>query len=349
MGIVLPTAIDKHILFAVVPSRTNKFTIAASDINESVSFELDNLISGEGWVNYVMGVIHAIQEKMPTQGGVNCIFKSNIPKGAGLSSSAALCSGFGYALNELFDLRLSKLDLALIAQEAEHTFAGVNCGIMDPYSSLFSQRNHILSLDCRDNSHELIPFAFSDLEILLIDTQVKHSLATSAYNKRRSACEHGLSVLKREDRNIKSFRDVNVDQLDNVKEKLEYEIFEKCSYVIEEMNRVDLGLGFLKENNLSKFGSLMYEAHEGLRVKYDVSCPELDFLVGLAKTNGVTGARMMGGGFGGCTINLINKTRVSSFKESVREMYFTRFGASPLFYHVKPSDGVTLEPVKNFS
>lgn len=340
-GIVLPTAINKEFLFALAPSGSSHFTFIAKDLNESTSFEINELTKGKGWVSYLMGVIHSLQQIRPISHGVNCIFASNIPIGAGLSSSAALCSGFGYGLNEIFDLGLLKLDLVHIAQKAEHTFADVACGIMDPYASLFSVKEYILSLDCRENCHDLVPFNYDNIEILLIDTCVKHNLAATAYNKRREACDVGITILKKEIDSVGSFRDVSMIQLNEVRNKLDADVFEKCTFVIEEMMRVDEGIRFLKEKNLIGFGSLMYKAHQGLSEKYDVSCPELDYLVELASENQLIGARMMGGGFGGCTINLMDKQQRSAFELTAKDKYQSRFGITPLFYSVSPCDGTS--------
>jgi len=251
-----------------------------------------------------------------------------------------MCCGFGFALNEIFQLGLTKLDLARIAQFAEHEFAGVKCGVMDQYASLFSKKDHLLWLDCRKMSHELIPLKLAGYKILLVDTKVKHDLASSAYNNRRAACEEGVSILKKKNSGITSLRDVSREELMTSKEVFQNDTFLQCQYVVEEMERVEVGGQYLKDNNLNGFGQLMYQSHDGLRDKYQVSCLELDMLVSNAADCGVTGSRMMGGGFGGCTINLIEESRVDHFVERVEKRYSDTFGTIPSIYSVSTEDGV---------
>ncbi|HEV8514068.1 MAG TPA: galactokinase family protein, partial [Cyclobacteriaceae bacterium] len=219
-GFVMPTAIDKHFVFAIAKSESESFTIHALDLNEKISFSRNELKPGHGWQNYLMGVIDGFIRRGKIPGGVNCAFSSNIPVGAGLSSSAALDSGFGFALNELFGLGLSRLDLAKIAQESEHNFVGAKVGIMDMYASLFSRKDSVMLLDCRNYKHEYRPLKFEHHEILLIDTKVKHSLASSAYNKRREACEEGVKKLQRHFKNVNALRDVSLTMLEKIKSEV---------------------------------------------------------------------------------------------------------------------------------
>ncbi|MCB0493104.1 MAG: galactokinase [Cyclobacteriaceae bacterium] len=339
-GWVLPAAINKEFVFALAPNQSNDFNIVAQDLNESASFSLDELHKGEGWVSYLMGVIQGILHKGKKVKGVDCMFTSNLPVGAGLSSSAALCCGFGFALNEIFQSGLTKLDLAQIAQYSEHEFAGVKCGIMDQYASLFSRKDHLILLDCREVSHDIIPFKLDGFQILLVDTNVKHDLASSAYNARRAACEEGVALLRKKNDQISTLRDVSHEALIASKEAFQKDTFLQCQYVVEEMARVKVGAQYLKENNLNGFGQLMYQSHYGLKDKYHVSCSELDFLVSIASDVGVIGSRMMGGGFGGCTLNLIEESKVENFMEIVKKRYPTQFDRIPAVYVVDTEDGV---------
>jgi galactokinase len=287
-----------------------------------------------------MGVIQGILNKGKDLKGVDCMFTSNLPVGAGLSSSAALCCGFGFALDEIFQIGLTKLDIAHIAQYSEHEFAGVKCGIMDQYASLFSRKGHSLLLDCREVSHDLIPFKLEGFQILLVDTNVKHDLASSAYNARRAACEEGVALLRKKNDQISALRDVTPEALISAREAFQKDTFLQCQYVVEEMARVKVGAQYLKENNLNGFGQLMYQSHYGLKDNYHVSCSELDFLVSIASDVGVIGSRMMGGGFGGCTINLVEESKVKNFMEIVKKRYSAQFDTIPPIYAVDTEDGV---------
>ena len=341
-GLVMPAAIDKHFLFAIAPSRTDKCNVYAADFKEGVSFSIHDLNPGESWVNYLMGVMDAFLRRGLSIEGVDCIFNSNIPPGAGLSSSAALCSGFAFALNEIFKCGLSKLELAKIAQYAENEFAGVNCGIMDQYASLFGEEGSAILLDCKGLTHEVLPSTFSSHSLLLVDSKVKHSLAASAYNDRRESCETGVSTIHKKNSSVKSLRDVSRAKLYEYQDALGDDTFVKCLFVVEEIARTQQAADLLKKQDLKGFGELMYLSHWGLSQAYDVSCQELDFLVMQAEEdkNKVLGSRMMGGGFGGCTINLVQKNYEGIFKETVRKKYFATFKQEPDFYSVKLSQGV---------
>jgi len=339
-GFVMPTAIDKHFVFAIAKNESDIFSINALDLNEKISFSRNEIKPGHSWQNYLMGVIDGFIRRGKIPGGVNCAFSSNIPVGAGLSSSAALDSGFGFALNELFGLGLSRLDLAKIAQEAEHNFVGAKVGIMDMYASLFSKKDSVMLLDCRNYKHEYRPLKFEHHEILLVDTKVKHSLASSAYNKRREACEEGVKKLQQHFENVKALRDVSLAMLEKIKSEVNEEVYKRCPYVVQEIKRTENAAALLQANDVTGFGKVMYETHWGLSKLYEVSCDESDWLVRLAEQNQVTGARQMGGGFGGCTINLIQKDQQESFVAKVREKYFGEFKKEADFYWVKLADGV---------
>ena len=340
-GFVLPGAIDRHLIFAIAVGGTERCNIQSHDFKEGVSFSINELNPGETWVNYLMGVLDAFQRRGLAIGGVDCIFGGDIPAGAGMASSAAVCAGFAFAINELFETNLPRLELAMIAQHSEHHYAGVMCGIMDQYASLFGAKDSALLLDCRKLTHETIPFQFPSHRLLLVDTKLKHSLASSAYNNRRSSCEEGVRILQKKNPSVCSLRDVTSVMLDAEKNELGSEIARRCRFVVEEIARAQQGAEFLKQGNLVGFGNMMYESHKGLSEEYEVSCAELDLLVTLAARNKscVVGSRMMGGGFGGCTINIVLKENESNFRQLVQNEYFAAFRNEPDFYEVSLSQG----------
>lgn len=341
-GLVMPAAVDKHFVFAILANGTDTTRIIAMDLPEEITFSVHELKPGKTWVNYLMGVMEGLRRQGRNLGGVDCVFGGNIPAGAGMSSSAALCCGFGFALNTLFHYGLDRLTLAKIAQASEHEFAGVNCGIMDQYASLFGIHNAALLLDCRSLTHEVLPLNLSSYSLLLVDTNVKHNLGDSAYNDRRMACETGVKVMRKTHPEVLSLRDVNLAMLYEHQDQLGEDVFIKCLFVEEEIQRAMKAGELLKQHDIVGFGELMYQAHWGLSQAYEVSCEELDYLVMLAEEDKemVPGARMMGGGFGGCTINLVNKSFESSFKDRVWQRYFATFKTEPKFYPVKVSQGV---------
>lgn len=336
-GFVFPAAIDKGIVCAIQKTTATSCTMYALDIKSEHSFDKQNLapITNGSWKNYVLGVIFEVVKKYNLDSNFNIVFAGNIPSGAGLSSSAALENSIVFGLNELFALEMSKEEMIYISQKAEHDFVNVKCGIMDQYASMFGQENSALLLDCRTLKSELFKVDFQDYEILLINTNVKHSLADSAYNDRRNVCEKIASLLK-----VTALRDVTKEALLSIKETLSEEDFFKGLYVIEENERTIKASDALKENNVQLFGELMFGSHNGLQHQYNVSCVELDFLVDFAKESKHNiGARMMGGGFGGCTINLVSKKEVSTFKEEIADAYKKEFSKTCSFYQVQLSKG----------
>jgi galactokinase len=346
-GFVMPAAVDKHLAFAAAPNGTDQFNFYSLDFNESFSFGLSDLKPGSHWSNYMMGVADGFKQQSLPLAGIDCVFGGNIPTGAGMSSSAALCSGIGFAFNELFHCNLTRLQLAKIAQRAEHEFAGVRCGIMDQYASLFGQSNSALLLDCRSLQHEYLPINFQDIEILLIDTKVKHELASSAYNQRRAACEEGVSKIQHNKPTVQSLRDADLNDLELIRTRVSPDVFNKCEFIIQEIARTQQAAQLLKANDLIGFGKKMFETHWGLSKQYEVSCPESDFLVTLAENFGlaVLGARQMGGGFGGCTINLVNKAAAQKYTDKVSAEYVASFKKEPDFYSVMLMQGVHAESI----
>lgn len=344
-GFVLPAAIDKSVKFALQKRNDSNCHLIALDISEEFKFSInESLVPVENqWVNYFLGVIEEFKKISRYIGGFNLMFTSDIPIGAGLSSSAAIECGFGFGLNQLFDLKVSKMKLAFIGQQAEHNFAGVKCGIMDQFASLFGKQGHVIQLDCRDLDYEYYRADFDDFQLILFDTQVKHNLADSEYNIRRSQCETGVDIVRRKYNDITSLRDVSLRQLEELKIVMEPTVFDRCKYVIEENKRVEEVCKLLKNNELEKVGHLMFETHDGLSNLYEVSCKELDFLVDAVKGHdSVIGARMMGGGFGGCTINLIKKSESQKVVQSIEDQYSTMMGAELKVYQVSIGDGVKL-------
>lgn len=344
-GFVLPAAIDKSIVFAISKRTDNLLKFYSVDLDESFEISLDELKKfDKGWANYLIGVTKELLDnnhKIPN--GFELAFGGDVPLGAGLSSSAAVACGFGFALNELFGLGLERKGLALIAQKAEHNFAGVNCGIMDMYASLFGKENEVILLDCRDVIHRYFPFDFPDYEIVLCNTGVKHNLADSEYNTRRRECEEGVYLLQQIDPNIKSLRDVPVSFFARHRTKLPLLEMKRCRFVVTEIERVGWACEALVMGDLRMFGSYMYQTHWGLSTDYEVSCKELDFLVKNTEANdAVLGSRMMGGGFGGCTINIVKKDEVDSFIKKQTAAYAEQFDLTLDCYLVSLSNGVEI-------
>ncbi|TWF39101.1 galactokinase [Chitinophaga polysaccharea] len=342
-GFVLPAAIDKKIVYAIALNNTRQCNAHAVFMNETVSFSLDDVKPTPGWINYLMGVVYQLQERgLPVQ-GFDCVVAGDIPVGAGMSSSAAVEGGLVAALDHLFGYELGRMDMALIGQKAEHTFPGVKCGIMDQFANLHGKKNQVMRLDCRSLSFEYFPFNFPDYKIVLCNSMVHHSLASSEYNVRRQQCEEGVKAIQVGHPEVKSLRDASMAMLNEVQGQLPPKVYDRCAYVIAEIQRVQDATTLLKQGDLQQFGTLMYATHEGLSKLYEVSCPELDFLVSLAKQRKeVAGARVMGGGFGGCTINLVKADQVDDFVAYVQSAYEKQYGKTPEVYITTIEDGVTV-------
>lgn len=339
-GYVMPAAIDKGLWFAVAPNHTSYARCFSYDMNEGMEVSLAEIKPRSGWQNYILGVLHVMLENKLSIGGFDCVFGGNLPVGAGLSSSAAVECGLAFALDDIFQLGRSRKELALMAQRAEHLYPGVQCGIMDQYASLMGQKDNIIMLDCRSVEHQYIPFNLSVHTLVLINSKVQHSLAGGEYNIRRSQCAEGLQVIRDSDSSINSFRDVTPDHLENLKDKMSEVVYRRCSYVVSEIERTRRASDYLTTDAIDEFGRLMYETHHGLSEYYEVSCPELDFLVKEAKNNDVSGSRLMGGGFGGCTINLVRKDRLNESVDNITTTYKQQFGIDADVLEVKASDGV---------
>jgi len=345
-GFVLPTAIDKKIQFKFKKNGTpTTCNVYSKNFDTSFTFDLKNVKPSEQqWENYILGVIFEIQQLSNKLEGFDCIFTSDIPVGSGISSSAALECGIAYGLNELFDLKLSKITLVEIGQRAEHNYVGTKCGIMDQFASVMSKAGNVILLDCQSLNYEYVPIHIEPYKILLLNTNVSHNLADGEYNKRRSLCEQGVSIIQKKYPTIKSLRDVSSEILATFKEIFTEDMYNKCTYVVEEKTRVLDSVEALKNNNLAILGAKMYATHNGLSNLYEVSCQELDFLVEFSKKyDSVIGARMMGGGFGGCTINIVHKDEVAVFTEAASEAYFNKFNIKLTAFEANPSEGTSVE------
>ncbi len=348
MGFVLPAAIDKVIYLAVTPRSDNNCKIFAYDKNEFYEVSIEDIKRSEKeWANYLLGVVDQLKRGGYQFSGFNCVFGGNIPIGAGLSSSAALEAGLAFALNHIFNLEIDKLSLVKMSQKAENEFVGVKCGIMDQYINIFGKSGHVLRIDCRSLEKDYFPFDYNNISIVLFDTNVSHSLATSEYNQRRKECSDGIKIIKTDHPKIESLRDVSPELLNEYKSRLNLVIYKRCKYVVEENARLMKACDALSVHDLKVFGALMYQSHEGLSQDYEVSCKELDFLVEILKENPyIYGSRMMGGGFGGCTINLIENDAIDSISIEAKETYKKAFGIEANIYVTKISGGTNIIEVE---
>ncbi|WP_298762495.1 galactokinase [uncultured Polaribacter sp.] len=339
-GFVFPAAVNLGIVVAIGKSNTNKSNAIALDLNSSITFELNNLKPSKqvAWANYVFGVIAELQKENKHLDNFNIVVKGNIPAGSGMSSSAALENGVVFGLNEVFNLGLTKTEMIFISQKAEHNFVGVKCGIMDQYASMFGAKNNALLLDCKSIKAKSYEIDFKNHQFVLINTNVKHSLSDSAYNDRRAACEKVAKLL-----NITTLREATERDLQKIEALLTPENYQKALYVIQEIERTQKAAKAIENNNLQKLGKLIYASHNGLQNQYKVSCKELDFLVDQAKKDkNVLGARMMGGGFGGCTINLIENDSTANFISTTSKAYKKEFNKDCTVYFVKLATGTHL-------
>jgi len=343
-GYVLPAAIDKIICFAFEKNNSNFANIHAIDLDESVVIDVtkEEVLSDIVWTNYLRGVLFQLKLKGFEIGGFNCAFSSNIPTGSGLSSSAALECGFLFGIKEMFELDIKPVEMALMGQSAEH-WVGINCGIMDQFASVMGLENKVIKIDCRTLDYTYHDADFADYSLILFDSNVKHSLFTSEYNNRRIECNEGLSIVKENYPEIESFRDCDENHMINLKSKMSDNVFRRSLYAVKEIKRVIQACEALDKGDIKTLGKLMFETHEGLSKDYEVSCAELDYLVDLAKAEEVViGSRLMGGGFGGCTINLVKKGSETVIKEKFTKLYLDKFNIDLKIYDVKVSNGTSL-------
>jgi len=389
-GFVLPAAIDKYIEVAIGKRTDGAIHMVALDLGETIILPIHKLTPHPTqWVNYIIGVVDQVFNKSQSvnnnfigsrntltntqittavndtnlSGGFSICIQGNIPLGAGLSSSAAVECAVLFALNELYGLSLSRMQMALMAQAAEHKFAGVKCGLMDMFASLHGQKNKAILLDCDSLAFTYYPIELSDYSIVLFDTQIKHALASSEYNTRRLECEQGLKLIQEKYASVKTFRDISLEQVEEclaswdisknemnedkiqeitTKDKTS-KVYQRCKYVVEEIARVQLAVQDLTKGDMQAFGKKMFETHKGLSKLYEVSCPELDFLVeAVANNENILGARMMGGGFGGCTINIIKKTAVEEITKELSAKYHKAMQKELSYYITSIEDGTHL-------
>ncbi len=342
-GFVLPGAIDKGMVAVIKPNGTNKVRVFSVDYNQMSEFGLNEEDKpAEGWAKYIFGVAREIQKRGKKVEGFDAAFYGDVPLGAGLSSSAALESTFAFALNDMFKLGINKFELAKIGQSTEHNYVGVKCGIMDQFASLFGKEGHLIRLDCRSLEYEYVPFDPKGYKVVLIDSCVKHELVNNPYNRRRESCESAAEAIRKRHPEVELLRDANMDMLNEVKGEISEEDYMRAEFVIGEVQRLLDACEALNKGDYETVGKKMYETHEGLSKLYEVSCEELDFLNDCAKENGVTGSRIMGGGFGGCTINLVADDKHDAFIKNTVDAYKAKFNIEPKVYDVVISDGAKL-------
>ncbi len=343
-GFVLPAAVDKAIYFAISPNDKHAYRFYAYDLSESFETPVDQIEKSDvHWANYLLGVIAQFVKEGKQLTGFDCVFGGDVPLGAGMSSSAAIECGIAMAINHLNNFEYSTLQLTQFAQKAEHEYAGVQCGIMDQFASMHGEINQVIQLDCRSLDYKLFPLDMSNHLLVLVNTGVKHALASSEYNIRRQECEAGVALLKKYDSGITALRDVELDFLNLHADDFSENIFKRSSYIVEENLRVLEACDALQQTDFKKFGQLMYQSHAGLRDKFEVSCSELDQLVEIARhIPGVLGARMMGGGFGGCTINLVERNSVAHFEDIIRKSYLTPEQTQPQIIEVVIDQGTQI-------
>lgn len=335
-GFVFPGAIDKVIMAEIAPNGTEKVRVFSVDINEYAEFGLkEEDAPTQQWARYIFGICREIIKRGGKVEGFDAVFAGNVPLGAGLSSSAALESCFAFALNDLFNGNtIDKFELARIGQSTEHNYCGVNCGIMDQFASVFGKKDNLMRLDCRSMEFEYFPFKADGYKLVLLDSKVKHALVDSPYNKRRQSCERVAKTL-----GVETLRDATMEMLNGVRSDITAEDYFRAKYVIEEKDRVLAVCDALVKGDLETVGAKMYETHGGLSKDYEVSCVELDYLNDIARECGVTGSRIMGGGFGGCTINLVKDDLYDNFIATAKEKFNARYGHEPVVIPVIISDG----------
>ncbi len=335
-GFVFPGAIDKYIMAMININGTDRVRVYSADLDAYVEFGLkEEDAPQDQWARYIFGVCREVIKRGGTVKGFDTVFAGNVPLGAGLSSSAALESCFAFAMNDLFnDNKIEKFELAKIGQSTEHNYCGVNCGIMDQFASVFGKKDCLIRLDCRSLEYAYFPFKADGYKLVLLDSKVKHELVDSPYNKRRQSCERVAATL-----GVETLRDATMEMLEAARDRISEEDFMRARYVIGEKQRVLDVCDALERGDMETVGQRMYETHHGLSKDYEVSCEELDYLNDIARECGVTGSRIMGGGFGGCTINLVKEELYDAFIATAKEKFNARYGHEPVVIDVIISDG----------
>lgn len=342
-GFVFPGAVDKGIMAELRPNGLKTVIAYSIDLKDKVEFKVDDPVGPRAtWARYIYGIVQEMRKLGVDVKGFNTAFAGDVPQGAGMSSSAALESCFAFALNDLFgDNKVSKWDLVLAGQATEHKYVGVNCGIMDQFASVFGQKGKLMRLDCRSREFEYFPFNPVGYKLVLLNSKVKHELVGSPYNDRRKSCENVVKAIAaaHPEGHFETLRDCTWEQLDEVRATVGEEDYKRAHYVLGEKDRVLAVSEALEKGDYETVGQKMYETHEGLSKEYEVSCEELDYLNELAKANGVTGSRIMGGGFGGCTINLVKDELYDQFINDACDKFAAKFGHKPVVIPVVISDG----------
>ena len=339
-GFVFPGAIDKGIYAAINPNGTDKIRAYSIDYQTMSEFGMrEEDAPKEHWARYIFGVVREMQKRGFQPKGFDTVFAGDVPLGAGMSSSAALESTFAFALNDIYNLGIDKFELARIGQSTEHNYCGVKCGIMDQFASIFGKKGHLMRLNCATMEFEYFPFDPKGFKVVLLDTVVKHELASSAYNKRRESCENACAHIAKRHPEVNYLSDATMQMLDEVKNEISEEDYMRAKYVIGEKQRVLDVCDALEKGDYETVGDRMYGTHHGMSKEYEVSCDELDFLNDIAKECGVTGSRVMGGGFGGCTINLVKEGLYDKFIETAKNKFNEKFRHEPKVYDVVISDG----------
>jgi galactokinase len=344
-GFVLPAAIDKAAYLAIALRDDDEIHLVAADLNETFSVSIKEMkpVGDVSWPNYILGAVAQFHQKGIALKGFNALLTADVPVGAGLSSSAAVECATAFALNELLGAGLERIEMVKMAQKAEHEYAGVMCGIMDQFASMMGKKDHVIKLDCRSLEYEYVPFKLEGIKILLLDTNVKHSLATSEYNTRRKECNQAVTWVKEREQQVKSLRDVDAAMLTKYVLPKDELIYKRSLFIVEEIERLQTACIDLENGDLKALGKKMFETHDGLSSMYAVSCEELDFLVNFVRNDrDVIGARMMGGGFGGCTINLVKEDGVPALIENISEAYLKKTVRTLTSYIVSIEGGTSV-------
>ena len=340
-GYVFPGAVEQGMIAEIKPNGTRNVDAYSIDLKDRVQFSLDDEQGPKAtWARYIYGVCREMMALGVPVEGFNTAFAGDVPLGAGMSSSAALESTYAFALNDLFgDNKIDRMELARVGQRTEHKYIGVNCGIMDQAISCLGKAGHLMRMDCRSGEVEYFPWHPKGYQLVLVNSCVKHELKGSPYNERRLQCEHVAEVIAKKHPEVQSLRDATMEMLDEVKDEITGAEYKRARYVIGEVVRVLAVCEALEIDDYEKVGQMMYDTHYGLSQEYEVSCEELDFLNDVAKECGVTGSRIMGGGFGGCTINLVADELAPNFKKVVVEKFEEKYGKKPIVIDVVIGDG----------
>ncbi|MDD2799533.1 MAG: galactokinase [Bacteroidales bacterium] len=339
-GFVLPGAVDKGMLAEIKLNGTDKINVYSIDLNESTTFGLNEEdLPAQGWAKYIFGVARELIKRGGKLQGFDTVFTGDVPLGAGMSSSAALESTYAFALNEMLNLGFDKKELVKVGQMTEHNYVGVKCGIMDQFASIFGKAGHLIKLDCSNMEYEYIPFNPKGYKVVLVDSVVKHALVGSPYNERRLSCERVAKAINKNYAEVEFMCQANFDQLNEVKTEVSAEDFKRAEYAVGEAERLRTACAAMTNDDYETVGKMMYGTHWGMSKLYEVSCDELDFLATVAEEAGVTGSRIMGGGFGGCTINVVKEELYDSFVAKVKKEYSAKYGIQPKIYDVVIGDG----------